>query len=175
MSIERVRRLEMLFPLARRDEVLAALHRAGIVHLDPPGPEVIAAGAKAVSVAAGEVDARVAALSSALEVIDEHVPRRKTLVESFFGAPLAAAAEELSASAARIDAAEVGRKAGKLRERWRQIAKFEAEARAELLALEPFVDLPFAARDLAAMSRVSAVVGTMSADEIGRASCRERV
>jgi V/A-type H+-transporting ATPase subunit I len=164
MTIERVQRLEMLFPVGRREEVLAALHRAGIVHLDPPGDEVRAAGAEAVSVAAEEIDARIAALSAALEVVDEHVPRKKTLVESFFGAPMAASAEEVVQSATRITPAEVGRVAGKLRERWRQIGKFEAEARTELAALEPFLDLPFTGRDLAAGQRTAKVLGTTSAD-----------
>src|SRR5512141_1466250 len=103
MAIERVQRLEMLFPLPRRDEGLAVLHRAGIVHLDPPGEAVLGAGGEAVAVAAEEIDARVAALSAGLEVIAEHLPAKKTLVESFFGAPMAATAEELVRSANRID------------------------------------------------------------------------
>ena len=159
-----MQRLELVFPLGRREELLAGLHRAGIVHLEAPGAELLEAGAEPVSVSAGELDHRIAALSAALEIINEHVPRKKTLVESFFGAPLAASAEEVTGAATRCNPAELGRVAEKLRERWRQIAKFEAEARAELAALEPFLDLPFTGRELIAGARLAAVLGTMSAD-----------
>lgn len=164
MAIERQLRTEIVFPLGKRSEVLDALHRTGLMHLDPPGEEAIGRGASAGTVAAGKPEEYAAALAGALEIVEEHFPPRKTLMQSFFGVPLAATRAELRTAARQLDAAAVGAQAAKLRERWRRLARFDADARAELEALEPFLGLPFTGRDLAALRRVKAVLGVMPED-----------
>ncbi len=165
MAIERVQRLELIFPTARRDEVLAELHAASSVHIDEPGEEVLSAGAERASVSTDDLDAKVAALSTALEVIDQHTKLKKTLVESFFGVAPAASRAEVATAGGRVDVEMLGRTAGRLRDHWRGLAKQEADAQSELAALRPFVGLSFTGRDLELLKRAKAIFGGCDAEK----------
>jgi V/A-type H+-transporting ATPase subunit I len=164
LAIERLRHVELAFPLSRRDEVLAALHTAELMHVEEAPAELVEGGASRLTVTTEEMDARVAALAAAVEVIEQHCPPRRTLVESFFPAHPPASRSDLAAAGRDLDIERIGQTAGKLRERWRQVAKFEGEAQAELAALRPFAGLSFTSRDLEAVRRSRVVFGQMRPD-----------
>ncbi len=171
MAIEKVQRLELAFPASRREEVLAALHEAEIVHVDEPEEEILEAGAERVSVNTDEIDARVAALSEALEACKLRPQVKQGIVRAFmgfcegcFGLLPPATRAQLSEAAETVDIESTGSRATAILERWRNLNKAESDVKSELEGLRPFRGLPFSAADLQAVRRLRIVLGRMSAE-----------
>ncbi len=169
MAIERVQRLELAFPASRRDEVLRTLHAAEIVHLDEPDEELLAAGAERASVSTEELDANVAALTTALEVYEQHLRPAQSLLKQFsvgqiFGVMPHATREQLLEAARDVDVATVGDMADDLQDTLRRLAKREADAKGEIEALRPFVGLSFSGADLQRVRGTTVVLGRMGGD-----------
>jgi V/A-type H+-transporting ATPase subunit I len=172
LAIERVQRLELVFPSSRRQEVLAQLHAAEMVHVDEPPEELLEAGAERVSVSTEEIDDKISALSAALEVCELHPKPKRGIVRAFigfcegcFGLLPPATPGQLAQAAREVDVASAGKLASQLQERWRGLGKTETEAKAEMEILRPYVGLSFSGRDLQSLKTVRVVFGRMTSEK----------
>ncbi|MDQ7794511.1 MAG: V-type ATP synthase subunit I [bacterium] len=143
MAVARMKRVSVLFPRERRDEILASLQGAGVVQLETP--EEVRLEEEPVAGPAGDMVER---LAHALSYLDRFVPEKKGLLGSFVTLKQDLRPEEVEAFRRRLNAEEVCARVGRDDLRWGQIAVRLGELGQEEALLEPWRGLGVRLGDL---------------------------
>ena len=140
MAIVKMKKLRLIAPRDKKDELLRSLARLGCVEISEPGGELqgeaLAPLLRRESSALGEHKARQAALLGALAVLDRHAPEKKPLLSA---KPLAEADALLDAPGAEpMQAAEALLALG---EKLKRLSAEESRQRSAVEALKPWAEL----------------------------------
>lgn len=177
MAIARMKRIEVIGHLDRRDDVLRLLQRLGVVEIEDiteileqhqqSGDEAFT-GLKEILSRDGDpdrlasIETEISEMRSAIDLIERFYPRKKAFIEQFAGSQIPVSRQELDAILADSDA--VGRivaLAGQLEREYLVLTSRESDLLQTIGQLEPWKQLDVPIELLAPTRRTAVFVGAV--------------
>ena len=157
-----MKQVTFLVPRKGLGAFLKWLQDEGAVHLEQAHERLGEGdGFERMGSSPGLAEERLRQIEAVLALLDRFAPRRRSLVENFITVPLRVKRSEMEAAVGDFQLEPLHSECARLAARHHDLEKGIAEAEAELEQLRFFQELPFEPRDLLALRRVEARVGTL--------------
>ncbi len=162
MAIANVKKLTMIAPLSRRDELLDKLYRLRVLHISDALSNEFGKEIKRIETKTGKPDENIFKLHTIKNTFDLFLKSKKSLFENFFSIPIQVNEIEFNKAISTFDMENLFEECKQIENEYQVISNNISKAETELKYLSLFLKLPYTINELKKMENVTVCFGNVS-------------